>query len=43
MGEINPCETCKRKCPFKLFIDCPIWLEWAEEQNALANAERDTY
>lgn len=31
--EINPCESCTRACPYTLFIDCPIWLAWAEEKN----------
>ena len=24
--DVNPCESCKRPCPYRLFIDCPIWL-----------------
>ena len=36
--DVNPCESCKRPCHYRLFIDCPIWLAWAEEKNV---AERE--
>ncbi len=38
--DVNPCESCKRPCPYRLFIDCPIWLAWAEEKN-MAEREDD--
>lgn len=31
--DINPCETCTRTCPYRLFIDCPDWLAWAAAKN----------
>ena len=31
---MNPCETCTRECHYRLFINCPIWQEWAREKNA---------
>ena len=30
---MNPCETCTKECRYKLFINCPIWQEWAREKN----------
>lgn len=32
---INPCEDCKARCPYRLFIDCPIWLAWAQAENEM--------
>lgn len=37
--EINPCETCTQKCGYRLFIDCPIWNDWAERMNAEQECE----
>lgn len=31
--DVNPCETCVSPCPYRLFIDCPDWLAWAEAKN----------
>ncbi len=34
-------DYCEEKaCPYRLFIDCPIWLAWAEEKN-IAEREDD--
>lgn len=30
---MNPCERCAGPCRYRLFIDCPKWQAWAEEQN----------
>lgn len=31
--DTNPCESCTSPCPYHLFIDCPVWLAWAEEKS----------
>ena len=31
---MNPCETCTAECHYKLFINCPMWQEWARQKNA---------
>lgn len=31
--DANPCESCTKACPYRLFIDCPDWLAWAAEKN----------
>ena len=41
MHEVNPCEGCKGPCGYRLFIYCPIWLEWAARENALEEQETE--
>jgi len=37
----TPCDTCKEKCPYAVFIDCPIWQNWAYEQNHILDEQED--
>ena len=30
----NPCVNCGKRCPYRLFIDCPTWEAWAAEKNS---------
>ena len=38
---VNPCESCTKRCPYRLFIDCPVWLAWAEEKNRAEMEDED--
>lgn len=37
----NPCDSCRIGCPYRLFINCPKWLAWAQAQNQ--EQEEDDY
>lgn len=37
--DANPCESCAKACPYRLFIDCPDWLAWAAEKNRAEETE----
>ncbi len=38
----NPCENCTKRCPYRLFIDCPDWLAWAAERNSAEMEDEDS-
>lgn len=36
----HPCDSCSKVC-LRLFINCPIWQDWAREQNRISDEQEN--